>query len=161
MNKLKIKAFVVHGHNELARLELCELLNNEFGLETIVLKNKPALGNTIIENFEKLTSDCEVAIVLLTGDDIAFDNSRPTLRSRQNVIFELGYLCALLGRERVCFVYQENVELPSDLQGILYYPFRESVREVAFELRKHLEELDLLSKKDVESVIHEYRLKSK
>ena len=41
-------------------------------------------------------------------------------RARQNVIFELGYFTAKLGRNRVCVLYKGNVEILSDFQGVLY-----------------------------------------
>lgn len=43
-------------------------------------------------------------------------------RSRQNVIFEFGYFIGLLGRKKVRAIYEEGVELPSDIQGVLYIP---------------------------------------
>jgi len=39
-------------------------------------------------------------------------------RTRQNVVFELGFFFGLLGRGRVCAVYETGVELPSDLNGL-------------------------------------------
>ena len=43
-------------------------------------------------------------------------------RARQNVILELGYFLCGLGRERVCVLYEEGVELPSDIHGLSYVP---------------------------------------
>jgi len=39
------------------------------------------------------------------------------LRARQNVVFEFGFFVGLLGRGRVCAVYEPGVEIPSDLSG--------------------------------------------
>ena len=39
---------------------------------------------------------------------------------------ELGYFLGKLGRERVCVLYKEEVELPSDIHGILYVPMDSS-----------------------------------
>src|SRR5436309_32337 len=44
-------------------------------------------------------------------------------RARQNVIFELAFSIAHLGRERVCALYEDGVELPSDFRGVEYQPF--------------------------------------
>ena len=44
-------------------------------------------------------------------------------RARQNVVLELGYFFSKLGRERVCAIYVDGVEIPSDLHGILYVRF--------------------------------------
>jgi predicted nucleotide-binding protein len=47
-------------------------------------------------------------------------------RARQNVIFELGYFVGKLGRNRVCALHKEEVEIPSDFQGVLYVPMDSS-----------------------------------
>jgi len=44
-------------------------------------------------------------------------------RARQNVILELGYFIGKLGRPRVCALYIEGVELPSDVHGVLYVSY--------------------------------------
>ena len=51
------------------------------------------------------------------------------LRARQNVVMEFGYFWGLLGRDRVCCLYKGDVELPSDMHGIVYVPFKQSVNE--------------------------------
>ncbi|WP_084446694.1 TIR domain-containing protein [Hymenobacter roseosalivarius] len=43
-----------------------------------------------------------------------------TNRARQNVILEIGYFLGRLGSERMRLITKENVEIPSDLSGILY-----------------------------------------
>ena len=45
-------------------------------------------------------------------------NSIPELE--QNVVFELGYFMGKLGRDRVCLLLKDQVELPSDIGGIVY-----------------------------------------
>ena len=45
-----------------------------------------------------------------------------SLRGRQNVVFEHGFSPALFGRSKVAILYEEGVELPSDLNGLLYIP---------------------------------------
>ena len=58
----------------------------------------------------------------MTDDDLGKakneENSNP--RARQNVILEMGYFIGRLGRGRVCPLYNNGVELPSDLYGLLY-----------------------------------------
>jgi predicted nucleotide-binding protein len=43
-------------------------------------------------------------------------------RARQNVIFEFGYFIAILGRNRVAVLCEEDIERPSDIDGLLYTP---------------------------------------
>ena len=51
-------------------------------------------------------------------------------RARQNVILEFGYFIGRLGRSKVCCLYKGDLELPSDMHGICYLPFNNSVNEV-------------------------------
>ena len=55
-------------------------------------------------------------------------------RARQNVILELGMVLARLGRPRVAILHKESVELPSDIAGLIYIPFKERVDEVKAKL---------------------------
>lgn len=45
-------------------------------------------------------------------------------RARQNVIFELGITIGHLGRDRVRVLYEEDVELPTDIHGLAYTPLK-------------------------------------
>ncbi len=118
------RVFVVHGHDHGLRAELARFLER-LGLDVVILDEQPRAGRTIIENFER-HADVRYAVVLLTGDDRGgtrdqrYEDQRP--RARQNVIFELGYFAAKLGRQHVCALYKAGVEIPSDYQGVLYVP---------------------------------------
>ena len=60
--------------------------------------------------------------MLLTLDDLggaAADEAQKS-RARQNVVFELGYFVGSLGRGRACLLRRGEVEIPSDLYGVVY-----------------------------------------
>lgn len=120
------KVFVVHGHNKGLKLEVARTLE-KMGLVPVILHEQPNSGKTIIEKFE-IYSDVGFAVILLTDDDLGKAKSEKDLnkRARQNVILELGYFIAKLSRKRVCSLYTNGVELPSDLIGILYVELDES-----------------------------------
>jgi predicted nucleotide-binding protein len=42
----------------------------------------------------------------------------------------MGYFWGLLERKRVCCLLKGNVEKPSDIEGIVYIPFKDSVNDV-------------------------------
>ena len=134
---LNNRIFVVHGH-DIAAVDQIELLLRRWGLEPIILRDKPNMGLTVIEKVEAY-AEVGYAIVLLTPDDLG-GSSRGSLapRARQNVIFEWGYLMAKLGRDRVACLYRKGVELPSDLHGIVRIEFEQEIKESAEEIRREL-----------------------
>jgi hypothetical protein len=115
------KIFIVHGHDEGALNGLARFLE-KLKLEVIILKEQPNQGRTIIEKYEASAAEVGFAVVLLTPDDVgsAASAEGQSQRARQNVIFELGYFAGKLGRGRVCLLRKGNVEIPSDLFGIVY-----------------------------------------
>jgi len=115
------KVFVVHGHDQGAREAAARFLE-KIELEAIILREQPDQGLTVIEKFETYANQVGFAIVLLTPDDIGGAALAPAQasRARQNVIFELGYFAGKLGRGRACLLRKGEVEIPSDLYGVIY-----------------------------------------
>lgn len=141
------KVFIVHGQNEAKKLELKDFLA-KLGLDPVILHQQNDLGKTIIEKFEHYACQCAFAVVLLTPDDQAAptDSSMEgKWRARQNVIMELGWFMAKLGRERVLILHQGQLEIPSDILGVVYAPFSNSVTEAGETIRQRLRGVALLS----------------
>jgi predicted nucleotide-binding protein len=116
--------FVVHGHREAFKEQVARFLDAVTDLAPVILHEQANNGRTIIEKFEDHASKAAFAVVLLTGDDDGrvrgSGEQRP--RARQNVVFELGFFIAALGRSKVAVLHEEGVELPSDMSGVLYTP---------------------------------------
>ncbi len=133
--------FVVHGHDMATLHELCRILRDEFDLTPVVLSEQPSVGlDTIISKFERLANDCFCAIILLTPDD-KIENEKNN-RARQNVIFELGYFLGMLrspDERKIIILKKGDVEIPSDISGVLYCQFQNSVTEVYYQLQKQFE----------------------
>ena len=115
------KVFIVHGrdHNLLTQVENVLM---KLGLDPIVLQEQANNGKTIIEKIEECT-DLGFGIVLYTPCDegrLKSEGGELKPRARQNVVLEHGYLMAKLGRERVCCLVSDDVEFPSDIQGVVY-----------------------------------------
>lgn len=115
--------FIVHGHDGEAKVVVARFLSKLLANDPIILHEQADRGRTVIEKFEAHAAEVGSAIVLLTGDDeggaVGQGQRR---RARQNVVFELGFFLAKLGRARVVILYEEGVELPSDIHGVLYIP---------------------------------------
>jgi predicted nucleotide-binding protein len=123
---LSQKIFVVHGHDENKRVEI-EAFLRSIDYEPIVLFKEPNKGKTIIEKIEDHVNDVCYAIVLYAPCDLGRDKDKGVEqpRARQNVVFEHGYMCAKLGRDHVCALYAEGVELPGDMSGVIYTEYDE------------------------------------
>jgi predicted nucleotide-binding protein len=116
------KVFIVHGHDDESKESVARFIER-LRLEPIILHEKPNSGRTIIEKFEAYSADIAYAVVLLTPDDVGSvvgSHDSMKSRARQNVIMELGYFMGRLGRMRVCALYKQGVELPSDYHGVMY-----------------------------------------
>jgi predicted nucleotide-binding protein len=118
------KIFIVHGHDEGAREETARFISKA-GLEPIILHEQASGGRTVIEKLEHY-SNVGFAVVLLTPDDIGGPKSGGSHpRARQNVIAELFYFIGKLGRAQVCALKKGDVEIPSDIGGVVYVPMDE------------------------------------
>lgn len=114
------RVFIVHGHDAEARETVARFLGN-VGFEPIILHEQASRGRTVIEKVEA-NSDVGFAVVLLTPDDLGRAKGDTDLepRARQNVLLELGYFIAKLGRERVCALKRGDVVIPSDFAGVVW-----------------------------------------
>lgn len=113
------KVFIVHGHDELAKVTLARFIE-QIGLYPIILHEQASSSKTIIEKIESY-GDVGYAIVLYTpcdvGSKVGGGNSP---RARQNVVFEHGYFVGRLGRSKVTALVKGGVETPNDISGVVY-----------------------------------------
>lgn len=142
---LSNKVFIVHGHDDNSKNEL-EILLRDMGLDPVILHRQIDGGMTIIEKFEA-NADVGYAFVILTPDEVAYLASeegtvdadrKKERRARPNVIWEFGYFVGRLGRKRTCCLYNGDVVLPSDLSGLIYKRFHNSVEELGWSIQKEL-----------------------
>lgn len=134
------KVFIVHGHDNEMKLAVARLLEN-LDFEPIILSEQADQGRTIIEIFEE-ESNVGFAVVLMSdkddmGTEVGSSDYKP--RARQNVILELGYFIGRLGRKNhVCVLKKGNVEVPSDILGVVYKSFSSNDDGWKFALAKEL-----------------------
>jgi len=124
------KVFIVHGRNKGHREELEQILSNE-GLDPVVIQSMARTGSDLLGFLEDKIRNCLAGFILLTPDDegrLYEYGEDLRQRARQNVIFEAGYLTALFrDTNRICFLKKGNLEIPSDLSGLLMETFAEAV----------------------------------
>lgn len=136
--------FIVYGHDEVARDEL-ELMLRRWGLNPIILSRELPEGRTLIEALEHYINQVKYSIVLATPDDVGYKKgfeSQKKYRARQNVVFELGMLFAKLGRNNVSVLVKNTddleMEKPSDINGVIYLDYKNSVSEKAEIIKRSL-----------------------
>lgn len=108
--------FIIHGHDTQLKTEV-QLLLVRAGVRNIVLHEQADKGRTIVDKLIEESNSSNYAIALFSPDDVLKDGSK---RARQNVVLEVGYFIGKLGKERVRMLVKKNVEIPTDLSGILY-----------------------------------------
>ena len=142
---LSRKIFIVHGHDEVGKQSVARFLE-KLGLEAVILHERPNKGRTLITKFREESADVGFAVVLVTPDDHGAKDGLDTKpRARQNVVFELGFFIGALGSERVCALVTDNVEKPSDFDGVVYVSFADGrwQLDLARELKAAGYEIDL------------------
>ena len=133
---------MVYGHDEVARTQL-EAMLRRWDLEPLILDQLESSGNTIIEKLEEYMPQADFGIVLATPDDVGFPKNKEDARRfrvRQNVVLEMGMLLSQLGRSKVAILLKniENMEKPSDINGLIYIPFTSDVKETTVDLAKEM-----------------------
>jgi predicted nucleotide-binding protein len=134
------KVFVIHGRDEAKWRELKDVLRDKFELAPIVLEEQPDAGcSTVVEKFERYAPECTYAIAIFTPDDeVSGPSGERYVQARPNVLYELGWFCGRLGRERVMLLLKEGTSLFSDFGGIIRKEFRTNVREKIGEIEQDL-----------------------
>ncbi|WP_455466984.1 TIR domain-containing protein [Bartonella sp. B39] len=118
------------------------------GIYPYILKGTDSGSLTIIESLEREictpTRFIKFGIVLLTPNDMGYAKSegetKVKSRARQNIILEMGMLVSALSRKNVVILVKQDTEIPSDVYGIIYLPFKNHVKEIASKLIGRLSE---------------------
>ncbi len=143
---VKKDVFIVHGHDAATKLEVEDFVKR-IGLSPIILHKQANEGQTIIEKLEKHLNQAGYAIVIYTKCDegrILGADTDSLPRARQNVVLEHGWAIGALGRKKVCALVEKGVEIPGDMNGVLYVPLEGDWQlQVAKEMKKAKLPVDL------------------
>jgi predicted nucleotide-binding protein len=134
------RIFIVHGHDLATARRVKEFISDDLKMEPIILMDEVSLGRTIPEKFEQYANESDFAIIIMTPDDeLTYSDRKAVIyRSRQNVVLELGYFWAKFDRSKFAVLKKGNIEAPSDIQGVVYLPFKDDVEEVFYKLQKEI-----------------------
>ncbi|SEU36451.1 Predicted nucleotide-binding protein containing TIR-like domain-containing protein [Burkholderia cepacia] len=113
------RVFISHGRSTDWR-EVQAYIEKDIGIATIELAQEANAGQTIIEKLENNASNCDSAVIVMTGDDT---DAEGVPRARENVMHEIGFFQAKYGRSQVCLLHEEGVSIPTNLSGVVYIPF--------------------------------------
>jgi hypothetical protein len=80
------------------------------------------LGDITFLGIENVARRVAGAVFLATPDDDSVIREQRIKAPRANVLFEYGYLTAMLTRSRVALCRYAGAELPSDFAGLTYVP---------------------------------------
>jgi predicted nucleotide-binding protein len=135
------RVFLVHGWDSELKWEAKNYLQTVLGLDCVILHEQDGRGGTLIDKFEQYARPSDLAMVLLSsadGSDEGFASPDATRRPRPNVLFEMGYFFAHLGRERVLLLRKGDVEIHSDILGIEYIDVTHGIHSAGEDIRRRL-----------------------
>jgi len=138
--KMAPKVFVVCGRARAARTQL-EAVLKRFGLQPLFLNELRSQGQTVVEKLAGVRKEASFAVVLATPDDEGHrkrKSHKKAFRARQKVVLQLGMMLAHLGRSKIAILIKNDVpmELPSQIQGLMYIPYKKDVADVKVPLAK-------------------------
>jgi predicted nucleotide-binding protein len=113
------RVFITHGRSNDWR-EVQAYLERDLQLSTMELAQESSQGMTIIEKLLAGADRCDSAVIVMTGDDRDMDGQ---VRSRENVMHEIGFFQGKYGRSNVVLLHEEGVSIPTNLAGIVYVPY--------------------------------------
>jgi predicted nucleotide-binding protein len=128
------RVFIGHGRNGVVWPKVKTFVQDRCGLDPIVLELQPSTGLTVIEKLEKFGRIADYAVLVMTGDD---RTEAGDVRTRQNIIQELGWFQGVLGRGHTAMLVQRGIEIPSNLGGIVYLDFPGDDVEMTFDKLRH------------------------
>lgn len=127
---LRRRVFISHGHAPDWR-EVQAYIEKDINLGTLELAQEANQGRTILAKLLESSEKCDSAVIVMTGDDLDADGQA---RARENVIHEIGFFQGKYGLNRIVLLHEEGVNIPSNIQGVVYTPFTKSMVSASFGL---------------------------
>jgi predicted nucleotide-binding protein len=122
------RVFITHGRSDDWRA-VQAFIEKDVRLPTIELEQEPNLGRTIIEKLADSAAQCDSAVIVMTGDDVANEDES---RVRENVMHEIGFFQGRYNRTGVVLMHEDGVNIPTNLSGVAYILFPNENIEAGF-----------------------------
>nr|WP_255639028.1 nucleotide-binding protein [Deinococcus betulae] len=113
------RVFISHGRDGAWR-EVQEFIERTLRIPTLELAQEANRGRTIFQKLIDESDNCGYAVIVMTGDDRVEEEQ---IRARENVMHEIGYFQGKYGPDRICILHESGVNIPTNIQGIVYIPF--------------------------------------
>lgn len=113
------RVFISHGRAK-DWYAVQAFIEKDLGFATLELAQEPNAGLTVLGKLEAAAGDCDSAVIVMTGDD---RDEAGQVRARENVLHEIGYFQGKYGLARVVLLHEDGVNIPSNIQGLVYLPF--------------------------------------
>jgi hypothetical protein len=105
------KIFLVYANDIGIKADVSSFLS-KVGVSSIVLKESTTSSTSMIDELEKY-DDVSYAIVMLNPDAAGIS---------ENTVYELGLIVGRLGRNRVCGLVKEQIDILGNYSGLAYVP---------------------------------------
>jgi predicted nucleotide-binding protein len=118
--------YLAHGRDEKWKQAVEHLLEQAGEHEIKIVNRRASERARLTDELREDAPGSHYAVVLLTADDVGGarleSDTEPyfSTRAHQEVVFEMGFLVAALSPGRVCVLYEDGVEMPCDLDGVLH-----------------------------------------
>jgi hypothetical protein len=113
------RIFLSHGQSK-EWYKVQTYLEKDYGVSTLELAQEPNLGRTVLQKLQEESDKCNIAIIVMTGDDTMKDDN---VRARENVMHEIGFFQGKYGLNNVILLHEEGVNIPSNIAGLVYIGF--------------------------------------
>ncbi|MFC0575362.1 TIR domain-containing protein [Paraburkholderia solisilvae] len=129
------KVFISHGRAK-DWYEVQAFIERDLKIATLELAQEPNKGLTVLGKLAEAADQCDSAVIVMTGDDT---DASGQIRARENVMHEIGYFQGKYGLARVVLLHEEGVNVPTNIQGLVYIPFpKEFIQAVQGPLMREL-----------------------
>jgi predicted nucleotide-binding protein len=122
------RIFISHGTSK-DWFQIQKYIEKDLEINTLELAQEPNKGRTVLQKLNEESDKCSYAVVIMTGDDII---SGEEIRVRENVMHEIGFFQGKYGLEKVCLLYEEGTNIPSNIHGLVYIPFPKNIIDATF-----------------------------